>query len=171
MSSPPLFSFRLLIALSMLQSRWRSASRKVFTEQPRLFAYAILAVTLVAAFATRGLCADVVRLTLAGQEMVVSETVLTELARALGRKIGLPDREARSIVSFVRQQATLAPEASGRSKVRDPKDAPILAAALACGADVLVTGDRVLLELDQPVGIRIVSPRGFWQLVKAPPNG
>jgi hypothetical protein len=31
-----------------------------------------------------------------------------------------------------------------------------------------VTGDRDLLELDPPVGIRIVSPRGFWQLVKAP---
>jgi putative PIN family toxin of toxin-antitoxin system len=126
---------------------------------------------LVAAFATRGLCADVVRLTLAGHEMIVSETVLVELARALRQKIGLPDREARSVVSFVRQEATLAPEASGQSTVRDPKDAPILAAAVACGADVLVTGDRELLELDQPVGIRIVSPRGFWQLVKAPPDG
>lgn len=124
---------------------------------------------LVAAFATRGLCADVVRLTLAGHEMVVSETVLTELARALGQKIGLPTREVRSIVSFVRQEAALAPEASGRPRVRDPKDAAILA-SLACGADVLVTGDRDLLELDQPVDIRIVSPRGFWKLVKAPPD-
>jgi putative PIN family toxin of toxin-antitoxin system len=125
---------------------------------------------LVAAFATRGLCADVVRLTLAGHELVVSETVIAELARALGQKIGLPDRDARSIVSFVRQEAKVAPESSGQLAVRDPKDTPILGAALACGADVLVTGDRDLLELDQPVGIRIVSPRGFWQLVQAPPD-
>ncbi len=122
---------------------------------------------LVAAFATRGLCADVVRLTLAAHEMIVSETVLTELGRSLARKIGLPERDVRSVVSFVRQQATVAPRATAKVAVRDPKDAPILAAALACGADVLVTGDRDLLDLEGPVGIRIVCPRGFWQLAKA----
>jgi uncharacterized protein len=123
---------------------------------------------LVAAFATRGLCADVVRLVLAAHELVVSETVLTELTRALGEKIALPEREVRSVLSLVRQQATVTPEAVPEIRVRDPTDAPILAAALASGADVLVTGDRDLLELDQPVRIRIVSPRGFWQLVKGP---
>ena len=123
---------------------------------------------LVAAFATRGLCADVVRLTLAAHEMIVSERVLTELERALRDKIGLPDRELRSVLSLVREQATLVPEAEVTVVVRDPSDIPILAAALASGADALVTGDRDLLELEQPVGIRIVSPRGFWQLVKGP---
>lgn len=123
---------------------------------------------LVAAFATRGLCADVVRLTLAAHEMVVSERVLTELERALRDKIGLPDRELRSVLSLVREQATLVPEAEVTVVVRDPSDIPILAAALASGADALVTGDRDLLELEQPAGIRIVSPRGFWQLAKGP---
>jgi putative PIN family toxin of toxin-antitoxin system len=121
---------------------------------------------LVAAFATRGLCADVVRMTLAAHEMVVSEAVLKELERVLADKIGLPEREMRSVLSFVREQGTLAPEATSMPAVRDASDAPILAAALACGADVLVTGDRDLLELETPVRIRIVSPRGFWQLVR-----
>ena len=121
---------------------------------------------LVAAFATRGLCADVVRLTLAAHEMVVSEQVMTELERTLREKIGLPERELRSVLSLVREEATLAREAEATVSVRDPSDTPILAAALASGADVLVTGDRDLLELEQPVRIRIVSPRGFWQLVK-----
>jgi putative PIN family toxin of toxin-antitoxin system len=125
---------------------------------------------LVAAFATRGLCADVVRLTLAAHEMIVSETVLTELGRKLSGKIGLPEGEARSIVAFVREEATVAPDAVAKVPVRDPKDAPILAAALAYGADVLVTGDRDLLDLGRPVGIRIVSPRGFWQLARGPRN-
>jgi putative PIN family toxin of toxin-antitoxin system len=121
---------------------------------------------LVAAFATRGLCADVFRLTLAAHEMVVSEQVVTELERTLREKIGLPERELRSVLSLVREEATLAREAEATVSVRDPSDTPILAAALASGADVLVTGDRDLLELEQPVRIRIVSPRGFWQLVK-----
>ena len=123
---------------------------------------------LVAAFATRGLCADVVRLTLAAHEMMVSETVLTELARALGDKIGLPERQVRSILSFVRQEATVAPEAPPGVPVRDPADASILAAAMAGDADVLVTGDRDLLELEHPVCVRIVTPRGFWQMLKGP---
>jgi putative PIN family toxin of toxin-antitoxin system len=121
---------------------------------------------LVAAFATRGLCADVFRLTLAAHEMVVSEQVMTELERTLREKIGLPERELRSVLSLVREEATLAREAEATVSVRDPSDTPILAAALASGADVLVTGDRDLLELEQPVRIRIVSPRGFWQLFK-----
>jgi putative PIN family toxin of toxin-antitoxin system len=123
---------------------------------------------LVAAFATRGLCADVMRLTLAAHEMIVSESVLAELERALRDKLGLPDRELRSVLSLVREQASLAREAKLTVDVRDPTDIPILAAALASGADVLVTGDRDLLELEQPVRIRIVSPRGFWQLVTGP---
>jgi putative PIN family toxin of toxin-antitoxin system len=123
---------------------------------------------LVAAFATRGLCADVFRLTLASHELAVSETVLAELARALADKVGLPPREVTSVVAFVRQEATLASTAPPGVSVRDADDVPILGAALACGADVLVTGDRDLLELDPPVSVRIVSPRGFWQLVKGP---
>jgi putative PIN family toxin of toxin-antitoxin system len=123
---------------------------------------------LVAAFATRGLCADVFRLTLAAHELAVSEKVIAELARALADKVGLPQREVASVVAFVRQEATLAPTASPGVPVRDPDDIPILGAALACGADVLVTGDRDLLELGQPLPVRIVSPRGFWQLVKGP---
>jgi predicted nucleic acid-binding protein len=97
--------------------------------------------------------------------MVVSEQVLTELERTLREKIGLPERELHSVLSLVREEATLAREAEATVSVRDLSDTPILAAALASGADVLVTGDR-LLELEQPVRIRIVSPRGFWQLVK-----
>jgi putative PIN family toxin of toxin-antitoxin system len=111
---------------------------------------------LVAAFATRGLCADVVRLTLAAHEMIISERVLVELERALRDKIRLPDRELRSVLALVREQATLAREAEVTVVVRDPTDSPILAAAMASGAEALVTGDRDLLELEPPVGIRIV---------------
>ncbi len=125
---------------------------------------------VVAAFATRGLCADVVRLTLEAHEMVVSRTVLAELARTLTQEIGLPERDVRSVVSFVRDQATLVPDVTPKARVRDAKDVAILAAALASGADVLVTGDRDLLELEPPAGIRVVTPRGFWRLAKARAN-
>ncbi len=126
---------------------------------------------LVAAFATRGLCADVFRLTLAAHEMVVSERVLGELERTLREKIGLPERELRSVLSLVREAAAVAPEAEATVIVRDPTDTPILAAALASRSEVLVTGDRDLLELETMAPLRIVSPRGFWQLARGSPRG
>jgi putative PIN family toxin of toxin-antitoxin system len=123
---------------------------------------------LVAAFATRGLCADVFRLTLAGHALVVSETVLSELDRSLEGKVGLPEPERRGILTLVREQATLAPEVAATIAVRDPTDGPILAAASAA-ADVVVTGDRDLLELE-PKPLPIVTPREFWELARGAPR-
>jgi putative PIN family toxin of toxin-antitoxin system len=122
---------------------------------------------LVAAFATRGLCADVFRLVLAAHELCVSETVLAELERGLRDKVGLPESPLRSVRWLVREHATLAKEVEPTVAVRDPSDQPILSAALGSGAEVMVTGDRDLLELDEPVPLRIVTPRGFWELAKA----
>jgi len=45
---------------------------------------------LVSGFATRGLCADVIRLVLAEHELVVAQIVLDELKRVLKQKIELP---------------------------------------------------------------------------------
>lgn len=43
----------------------------------------------------------------------------------------------------------------------DPDDDMILATALAAKADVIVSGDRHLLELQSYQGIPILSPRQF----------
>jgi predicted nucleic acid-binding protein len=49
--------------------------------------------------------------------------------------------------------------------VRDPDDAAVLSDALNASAEVLVTGDRDLLDLEEIPGVRILNPRGFWSLV------
>ena len=45
----------------------------------------------------------------------------------------------------------------------DPDDAPIVGAALAAGADLLVTCDRALLALACIEGLAIVTPREAYQ--------
>lgn len=128
---------------------------------------------LVAAFATRGLCSDVLRTILAEHQMVVSDTILEELSRALAGKLRLPPAVARDIVRFVRQHADLAAEGKALPgvDVRDAADAVVLAAALASGADVLITGDRDLLVLEADPGIPIVTPRGFWEMIRTVGSG
>lgn len=126
---------------------------------------------LVAAFATRGLCADVVRTVLAEHEWCVSETVLGELERVLAGQIGLPERGVQSIVRFIRGQASVvsAGGASPPVEVRDPDDVAVLGEARHASVEALVTGDKDLLELAATVQeVRILSPRGLWELVASP---
>jgi putative PIN family toxin of toxin-antitoxin system len=122
---------------------------------------------LVAAFATRGLCADVLRTVLAEHELIVGETVLTELGRVLKEKIGTPEAQARDVVGFVRQHAVVAAETFVPPvDVRDANDLPILSGAIQGGAEVLVTGDNDLLVLGRVESLPILDPRGFWRLIK-----
>lgn len=125
---------------------------------------------LVAAFATRGLCADVFRLVLAEHELLVSVTLIDEVTRTLTKKIRVPDQVVREIVAILRASASTvegAPEPPP-IVVRDPDDLVILGGALSGGADVLVTGDKDLLVLGKVGALRILDPRGFWELVRHP---
>jgi predicted nucleic acid-binding protein len=56
---------------------------------------------LVAAFATRGLCSDLLRLVLAEHQLIVTEVVLVELQRVLSERIGLPSRRVEEIEAFL----------------------------------------------------------------------
>ncbi len=119
---------------------------------------------LVSAFATRGLCADVLNLVLAEHELVVGETVLDELREVLTSKLRISSDVADEAVAFLRGQAIVIRDAPLLDvTLRDATDMPILSEAVAAEADVLVTGDRDLLEVDKPVPVRILSPRGFWE--------
>jgi predicted nucleic acid-binding protein len=51
--------------------------------------------------------------------------------------------------------------------IRDRDDAAIVAAAIAAGAQVLVTGDHELQGLKNIGQLRIISPRAFWEELTA----
>jgi uncharacterized protein len=122
---------------------------------------------LVAAFATRGLCADLLRLILVHHELVTSAIVLEELQRFLAEKIRVPDEVAARTGELL--AAFLTPGVASHEgtplSIRDESDVAVVRSALAAGADVLVTGDRDLLEAALP--IRVLSPRAFWELLRA----
>lgn len=121
---------------------------------------------LVAAFATRGLCADVVRVVLTEHELVTGEVVLTEVREVLARRIKLPDATIREIVALLRDQDVVPkPRVPLDVTVRDPDDRWILASAVEGRADVLVTGDRDLLDIAGAAPLPILDPRGFWNLL------
>jgi len=125
---------------------------------------------LVSALATRGLCADVLTLVLAEHDLILGEHVLTELRRVLEKKLRVPRRRAEEVEAFLRAQAHVA-DGGARPliKVRDPADVKVLAEAVTGQAEILVTGDRDLLDVAAKAPLRIVTPRGFWELVRGNP--
>ena len=120
---------------------------------------------LVSAFATRGLCADVFRLVLAEHTLVTGEVVLRELSRALKSRIRLPRSRMDEIVSFLREYEVVPkPKAPSSIPIRDEDDRWVLASAIAGAADVLISGDRDLLDVAEKAPLKILDPRGFWRL-------
>lgn len=127
---------------------------------------------LVSGFATRGLCADVIRLVLAEHELITADVVLNELKRVLKHKIQLPGEQIQEILTFLESQTVQPkPISPPAIPVRDEDDQWVLASALAAKVDVFVTGDKDLLGVANEVsGLTITDPRGFWNLVKRRPR-
>jgi len=123
---------------------------------------------LVSAVATRGICADVLREVLVSHRLVVSSDLLREIEKVLHEKVKVPQSLISDFIALIEEDALLS-EASPLSdiKIRDRRDVPILSAALNAGADLFVTGDKELLELRKVGDTEIVSPRSFWEKLKA----
>lgn len=128
---------------------------------------------LVSAVATRGLCADVFNLVLAEHELIVGETVIAELKRVLRQKMRVPREAIEEFEALLRQEGSVV----GKTKalpvaIRDKSDVPVLSEAVAGNAEVLVTGDRDLLEIAGALALQLLTLRGLWEQLRkdAPPH-
>ncbi len=119
---------------------------------------------LVSAFATRGLCADVVRHVLGEHELLTGEVNLAEMRRVLRVRFRVPGATVDAIENLLRDKVVVArPRNILEIAVRNPDDAWVLASAVSGKADVLVAGNRDLLELAGRAQVRILDARGFWE--------
>lgn len=123
---------------------------------------------LIAAFATRGLCADVLRAVLTEHELVLGEVIVAEFRRVLKTKFKVPeDRISSAIAVFSTVEIVPKPAEPSPLQVRDRADRWVLASALAGQADILVTGDFDLLDVAEQAPLPILAPRAFWELLRS----
>jgi len=123
---------------------------------------------LAAAFATRGLCSDVMREVLESHEFVSSLEILAELKRILVKKFKVPTDQIEEILDFIHSSADIsAPSKDASYSIADPDDIPHLSAAENAQCSVFVTGDKELWATN-PIGeMSVCSPRDFWKMISA----
>ena len=122
---------------------------------------------LVSAFATRGLCAEVLELVLLDHDLIVGRNVLRELEKALREKVKLSPTHAAEVIDFVLSEATQVVNKADPVRLRvDAADAVVLGEAIAGQAELFVTGDAVLLHLTSANTVKIISPRQLWETLR-----
>jgi predicted nucleic acid-binding protein len=127
---------------------------------------------LASAFGTRGLCADVIRLILGEHELLTGEVVIEELRRVLRRKFGVPADAVKEIESLLRgYHVEPKPRQLPDLELSEPGDLLVVASAVKAEAEILITGDKEMLDLkEKPKGLRIISPREFWNVAARKPR-
>ena len=119
---------------------------------------------LVSAFATRGICTDIVTVVLSEHQLVTGEAVLSELKRVLTKKMKLPAAAVTEIEALLRREAVVVSHpADPGVQLRDQDDVLVLGEAIEGLASVIVTGDRDFLDVADQLPIETLSPRGFWE--------
>lgn len=123
---------------------------------------------LVSAFTARGLCADLLEVILTDHELMTGEFVLDELDRVLKEKLNVPEKKVSETLKFLRNyHVESTPDAPSEMNLRDEDDRWVLQSAIRAKADILVTGDKDLLDVSEDISqLKVISPRGIWELIK-----
>lgn len=118
-----------------------------------------------------GTCAEIIALLEVGRfELVMSPRLVAELRNTLQRERFRRWASEEGVDEFVAAVVLEAREFSDPDKVepttRDPKDDYLIALAQAANADVLVSGDLDLLDLEDPP-VEVLTPRSFLDRLEA----
>jgi putative PIN family toxin of toxin-antitoxin system len=119
---------------------------------------------LIAAFISRGRCAEVFEHCMGKHHVFISNFVLDELTEKLRKKFKYPQEEIDTAQRIILSGATIVAEATSlKISCRDKDDIHIIAAAITANADCIISGDDDLNVLKKVHGISIIKPGDFWK--------
>ena len=96
--------------------------------------------------------------------LLISKDIIDEVLSVLSSKFGR-DREALSHVALILSELAEWVRPGRRVKIfRDEPDNRILECGVNGGADLLVTGDKEILQLREYKGIKIISLKEYLEL-------
>ena len=93
--------------------------------------------------------------------LILSKPILDELLGVLARKFGRDREELAQVAIWLGELAEWVRPTQKSSVAADEADNRILECALAGKAEIIVTGDKGLLEIDEFEGTRIITLRDY----------
>ena len=123
---------------------------------------------LVNAFISRGLSAEIFRLIIEEHDLLIGDVILEEFQRILLERFSMPGSQVIDILNYLDtfKKCKYSGEKSPL-ELRDKDDEKVLVLAIKSNSDVLVTGDKDLLDIRENVNQKILNPREFLQLIKS----
>ena len=94
-------------------------------------------------------------------ELAISMPIIHEVLGVLARKFARDSEELARVAVFLSELGEVVKPRKVLHVLRDEPDNRILECALTARANVIVTGDRAMLNLGEHKGIRIVTLREF----------
>ena len=105
--------------------------------------------------------------------LVISEAIITEIERVLSEHslkqvFKISNDHIASLVELLRRNSILVPGSAAVAGAvpADPTDEMFIAAALDGNADVIVSDDKDLLEIESFQGVAILTPRQFLDRIQ-----
>ncbi|NOZ76827.1 MAG: putative toxin-antitoxin system toxin component, PIN family [Euryarchaeota archaeon] len=100
-------------------------------------------------------------------ELFISEAILREIKKVLKNDFDVDEPQLGKIVTNIAKTATTLKVNRKVNAVKaDPSDNKILACALKCHADYIVSGDHHLLSLNEYKGIKIIKARSLLEMLR-----
>ena len=117
---------------------------------------------LIAAFITRGVCAELLEHCALRHTLVTSPVILAEFHEHLVGKFEFTRAEAEEATRLIESLAELVvPTAPAEAICRDGDDDLVIGTAVVGNAECIITGDKDLLAVECFQGIAILSPKDF----------
>ncbi len=119
---------------------------------------------ILSAFLTEGLSHKVFLSCIGKHKLYISEWILFEVKDKLDKKFSIPKPKILNLLNFLKKACYLIePKGEVIKGSRDVKDNPILLLADNINADLIITGDKDLLEMIHYKRIKIVNPRYYFE--------
>ena len=100
--------------------------------------------------------------------LLLSKPIVGEILGVLGRKFSRNTEELSRVAVFLADLAELITPTKQLQVLADDPDNRVLKCAAAGGAQMIVTGDRAMLDVKEFQGIQIISLREFLERIEAP---
>lgn len=120
---------------------------------------------IVAAFLKGGSSYDVMEQAIHEHEIYYTAFIISEFKRVFKNKFHYPEAVVNEFTVFIEKFFIKGITADVIENIcRDSDDDQVLADGAINGINIIITGDKDLLDLKIYKGIRIISPEGYWSL-------